>query len=65
MAKLAGRKGRSVLAGMGGVVALSLLAIWGCCTSGQDTPVPGPVATKRPRHLSMLQRLKVGPMPGW
>ena len=60
MAKLAGRKGRSVLAGMGGVVALSLLAIWGCCTSGQDTPVPGPVATKTATALVDAATLK-----GW
>jgi thiosulfate/3-mercaptopyruvate sulfurtransferase len=36
MAKQVGSKGRIVLAGLCGVVALSVLAIWGCGTKGYD-----------------------------
>jgi 3-mercaptopyruvate sulfurtransferase SseA len=36
MAKQVGRKGRIVLAGLCGVLALSVLAIWGCGTKGYD-----------------------------
>jgi len=60
MAKQIGEKRRLALAGMGGVVALSLLVMGGCCSSGQDKPVPGPVATRTATALIDAATLK-----GW
>ena len=50
------RKGRIRLAGLGGVVALTLFAIWGCCKS--DAPVSAPVATRTSTALIDAAKLK-------
>lgn len=52
------RMGRIGLAGLGGVIALSLLAVGGCCKS--DAPVSAPVATRTATALIDAAKLK-----GW
>lgn len=51
-------KKRVVLTGMCGIVALTLLVMWGCCTN--DTTVSGPVATRTATALIDAPTLK-----GW
>lgn len=58
MAQQERRMGRIRLAGLGGVVILTLLAMWGCCTS--DTTVPAPGATRTATALIDAPTLK-----GW
>ncbi|ABB30774.1 Rhodanese domain protein [Geobacter metallireducens RCH3] len=66
MAKQAWRKGRIILSGMLGVVALAMLTLWGCGGGGgksYDTPSlngPAPVATKTATPLVDAVTLK-----GW
>ncbi|OGU04926.1 MAG: hypothetical protein A2075_02275 [Geobacteraceae bacterium GWC2_58_44] len=58
MAKQVWRKGRIVLAGMCGVVALSSLAIWGCGTSGYDDPASAVTTTRTESALIEPETLK-------
>ncbi|ABQ24666.1 selenite/tellurite reduction operon rhodanese-like protein ExtH [Geotalea uraniireducens] len=58
MAKQVWRKGRIVLAGICGVVALTLLAMWGCGTSGYDNPSAAVVTTKTATALIQAADLK-------
>ena len=60
MAKQEWRKGRILLAGMGGVVALTLMVMCGCCKSGNDTSASAPVATRTATALIDAATLK-----GW
>ena len=59
MAKHLWSKGRIGRTGMCGIVALSLLVMWGCCTSGSST-VSGPVKTRTATALIDAATLK-----GW
>ena len=58
MAKKVWEKGWFVLAGRCGLVALTLLAVWGCGTSGYDAPSAGVVTTKTPTALIQADTLK-------
>jgi len=58
MAKQAWRKGRVMLAGMLGVVALTLLTLWGCGGGGYDQPASSAVTTQTATALITPQQLK-------
>lgn len=58
MANRVWKKGRIVLAGMCGLVALTLLAVVGCGTSGYDTPSSAAVTTQTPTALIQADTLK-------
>ncbi len=58
MAKQVWRRGRIVLAGACGVIALTLLAMWGCGTSGYDNPAAAVVTTKTATALIQAKDLK-------
>ncbi|MBT1075344.1 selenite/tellurite reduction operon rhodanese-like protein ExtH [Geobacter grbiciae] len=60
MAKQAWRKGRIILSGMLGVVALAMLTLWGCGGGGSsyDTPSTNVVKTKTDNALINAAKLK-------
>lgn len=58
MAKQAWRRGRSVLAGMLGVVALTLLTLWGCGGGGFDQPATSAATTQTANALIDAGTLK-------
>jgi thiosulfate/3-mercaptopyruvate sulfurtransferase len=60
MAKQVWKKGWVVLAGVCGLIALTLLGVWGCGTKGYDAPATGPVATRTASALIDVATLK-----GW
>lgn len=63
MGKQVWRKGRVVLAGLSSVVALTLMATWGCGTSGYDKPASGPVEPVATRTDTAL--IEAGTLKTW
>jgi len=58
MAKQAWRKGRIMLAGMLGVLALTMLTLWGCGGGGYDNPTSNVVTTRTATALIQAEDLK-------
>lgn len=58
MAKQAWRKGRVMLASMLGVVALTLLTLWGCGGGGYDQPATSAVTMQTANALVTAEQLK-------
>ena len=58
MAKRVWKKGRLVLAGLSGIIALTLATMWGCGNSSYDSPSADAVTTKTASALIQASDLK-------